>query len=54
MSPLTRITSLAALMLALSSAEALSLKRTYAGANFFDGFDFRQASTCPPLFYTFS
>ncbi|KAK8113163.1 Endo-1-3(4)-beta-glucanase [Apiospora sp. TS-2023a] len=45
MPPSTRITSLAALMLAFSSADALSLKRTYAGANFFDGFDFRQAST---------
>lgn len=35
---------MATLMLAFSSADALSLKRTYAGSNFFDGFEFRQVS----------
>ncbi|KAK8058597.1 hypothetical protein PG994_009045 [Apiospora phragmitis] len=40
MSPSVKIMSLATLMLALSSTDALSLKRTYAGSNFFDGFKF--------------
>ncbi|KAK8035124.1 hypothetical protein PG993_010119 [Apiospora rasikravindrae] len=40
MSPSSKIASLATLLLAFSSVDALSLKRTYAGSNFFDGFKF--------------
>ncbi|KAK8065755.1 Hyaluronidase [Apiospora hydei] len=40
MSPSSKIASLATLLLASSSVDALSLKRTYAGSNFFDGFKF--------------
>ncbi|KAK7967302.1 uncharacterized protein PG986_001579 [Apiospora aurea] len=40
MSPSSKIASLATLLLACSSVDALSLKRTYAGSNFFDGFKF--------------
>lgn len=44
-------------MLAFSSADALSLKRTYAGSSFFDGFNFKPVSAFPigdtaPLMHT--
>ncbi|KAK8032365.1 hypothetical protein PG990_002099 [Apiospora arundinis] len=47
MSPSTKITSLAALMLAFSSVDGLSLKRTYAGSSFFDGFNFKPSTELP-------